>query len=145
MPKDNDTKALASFHPESLFDFRDIYSPFLALQTLKPFLEDKQRRAFPGIQKTDDGYLIEAEMAGVPKENVSVEVKDGLLLISGKQKMEEEKDGRKMYSRSDFYQSVRLPKDADHESVKASYVDGLLKIHMKGTECKDNTKRITIE
>ncbi|PRP85306.1 heat shock protein Hsp20 [Planoprotostelium fungivorum] len=145
MPKEDSTKTLSVYHPDSLFDFRDIYSPFLDLQTLKPLFDEKHRRASHGLQKTTDGYVVEAELAGIPKENVSVEVKDGVLHISGKQKVEEEKEGRKMYSRSDFYQSIRLPKDVDQESVKASYVDGLLKVQMKGRELKDNTKRIAID
>ncbi|PRP83605.1 molecular chaperone [Planoprotostelium fungivorum] len=132
MPKE-ESKSMTPFQPESVLDYlgNEIFSPF--------------RSSRLGIQRTDNGYLIEAEMAGVPKENVSVEVKDSILHISGKQKMEEEKDGRKMCSRSDFYQSVRLPKDADHESVKAVYADGLLKVCMNRFEERDSTKKITIQ
>ncbi|PRP79295.1 heat shock protein Hsp20 [Planoprotostelium fungivorum] len=143
--KDNkDTKALSTHQPEDYFG-HEWYSPFLALQTLKPLLNDKHWRQSHGLQRTEEGYLFEAEMAGVPKENVNIEVKDGQLHVSGKQRVEEEREGRRMYSRSDFYQSMSLPRDVDQNSVRASYTDGLLRVKMSRTEENNNTKRITIE
>ncbi|PRP86155.1 hypothetical protein PROFUN_03142 [Planoprotostelium fungivorum] len=149
MPSDTNPQALTSFPPApffDLFDGIDLFAPFFDLRSLKTTSRESHRNTMSkDIERTEGGYVLEAEMAGIPKENVTVEVKDGHLQISGRRKREEEREGEKVYSRSDFYQSVKLPKDVEEGSVKASYTDGLLKVEMNRKDESEKTKRITIQ
>ncbi|PRP74930.1 Hsp [Planoprotostelium fungivorum] len=112
---------------------------------LPNWIERVRQPEFHGIQETDNGYEVEAEMAGVPKENVQVQVKNGVLTLSGQQKTEENKEGMRRYSRSNYHQSFALPDDADEASVKAKYSDGVLRVTMDKKAVDDDVKKIDVE
>jgi HSP20 family protein len=97
---------------------------------------------FPtGLVKVDvhedkDNFHLSAEIPGVPKENVSVNVNDGYLTISGEKKEvkkdEKEEQGRKI-RRSErrygsFQRSFRLPPTCDQEKVQAKFDNGVLQV-----------------
>ena len=49
------------------------------------------------VEETDKEYLIKAELPDIPKENVKVEMLDGVLTIEGERKLEKEEKGRKFH------------------------------------------------
>jgi HSP20 family protein len=80
-----------------------------------------------------DGRLVtRVDLPGVKKEDVSVEVTDGHLALSGERKREtEEKKGdvyRTEREYGSFYRAVPLPEGVKLDDVKASFADGVLEV-----------------
>lgn len=85
------------------------------------------------IFEDNSNVYITAELAGIPKEKVSIKLnEDRVLVISGrKERNESEKD--KIYLRNErtfgeFSRSFVLPENLDLTAVKANYRDGVLEI-----------------
>ncbi len=100
------------------------------------------------VQQKDDAYLIEAELPGAKKEEVSIELNDGTLRIAlnrDEKKDEENKNyihrERRSFSAS---RSIYLG-DADAQGIKAKLDDGILKISVPRAKQIDNTRKIDIE
>lgn len=84
------------------------------------------------ISETDAAYLVKAEVPGVNKDDVKVSIQDGMLTIQGERKQEKEEKGKKFHrierSYGSFARSFRVPDDADENSVKAEFKDGMLNV-----------------
>jgi HSP20 family protein len=90
------------------------------------------------ISETDAAYLIKAEIPEVGKEDVKVTVQNGMLTISGERKQEKEEKNRKFHRiercYGSFTRSFRVPEDADANTVKAEFKDGMLNITLPKSE-----------
>jgi len=84
------------------------------------------------IKDNANSFDLEVAVPGYNKEDLKVNVEDGVLTISSerKQESEEEKKGytRREFSYSAFSRSFQLPQNADADNVKATYADGVLKL-----------------
>lgn len=85
------------------------------------------------IYEDEKNVYITAELAGVPKDKVSIKLsEDRMLVISGKkERNENEKD--KIYLRNErnfgeFSRTFVLPENLELQNVKANYRDGVLEI-----------------
>jgi len=89
------------------------------------------------VSETDSAYLIKAEIPGVKKEDVRVFIQGGMLTMQGERKMEKEEQGKKFHrierSYGRFVRSFRIPPDADQETVKAEFKDGMLNVWLSKT------------
>jgi HSP20 family protein len=88
------------------------------------------------IEEQDDAYLVEAELPGVKREDVNVEVVGHELTISGEIK-ETERTGvvRKRTRRlGHFNYRVALPESVAADKVEAKLNDGVLTIRIPKTE-----------
>lgn len=85
-------------------------------------------------------------MPGVKKEDLNIELENGLLSISAKREnsYEKKEDGRYFYTERNygsFSRSIRVPDDVGEDNVQAKYEDGVLTLNL----VKDaNKKRRTI-
>src|ERR1700722_14814741 len=100
------------------------------------------------IVENDGDYVVRADLPGLGDDDVNVEVKDGVLRITGERKSEHEErnDGYTRIERSygSFARSLTLPEGVDPESVKASFDKGVLEIHVPKPEApKAPTVEIT--
>jgi HSP20 family protein len=72
------------------------------------------------------------DLPGMKKEDVTVEVADGYLALSGERKREAEEKTDAVYRREreygSFYRSVPLPEGVKVEDVKATFADGILEV-----------------
>lgn len=98
----------------------------------------------------EDGVEVHADLPGVKKEDIRVDVDNGTLRISAERKAEreEQRDGWTMVERSmgRLQRAVALPDSADDSSVKASFEDGVLKIKFgKRAEHPARGRRVDIE
>ena len=88
----------------------------------------------------DGKFHLDADVPGFSKDDISVEVDNGVLTISGrKEETSEEKDVRYFHREirtGSFSRSVRLPGDVDPEKIEASYKNGRLQLAMPKTESK---------
>ena len=91
------------------------------------------------ISETDDAYVIEAELPGVTKDNVNVEVNDREVVISGEipQQVEGgEKGRRRRRARRTGKFELRsiLPGDINPDAVSANLADGVLTVRVPKAE-----------
>jgi HSP20 family protein len=84
------------------------------------------------IKDTGKEIIIEAEMPGIPKENIEINVTENSIEISGKIKSEEEEEKEGYYrqerSYSTCYRQIPLPADVIPSKVDATLEDGILHI-----------------
>ncbi|TMA10043.1 MAG: Hsp20/alpha crystallin family protein [Deltaproteobacteria bacterium] len=90
------------------------------------------------IIESKDSYLIRAEVPGMKKEDFNLELKDGVLTLSGERKVEETTNEVE-YHRSErlagrFFRSFYLPQAVQHEGIKATYRDGILDVYVPKAE-----------
>ena len=92
------------------------------------------------VFEKDHRLVTRAELPGLKKEDVRVEIADGQLAISGERKREfEEKKDRLFRTEREygcFYRSVPLPEGVKPEDVKATFAEGVLEITMPIFEVK---------
>jgi len=84
------------------------------------------------IEETDDAFVIEAELPGVKRDDVSVELDDNELTIRGESKERERVGILRRQSRrvGEFHYRVRLPGDVDEDKVEATLRDGVLELRV---------------
>jgi len=89
------------------------------------------------IQETDKEYVLKADLPEVRKEDVKVEVDDGVLIVEGERKQEKEETGRKFHrierAYGKFVRRFALPTEIDAANVKAEFTDGVLNVHLPKT------------
>jgi HSP20 family protein len=93
--------------------------------------EDGEWSPLVDIEETDDAYVIEAELPGVKREDVSIALVGSELSITGEIKDLERKGAllRKTRSTGRFEYRVRLPDRVDAEKIEAKLHDGFLAVH----------------
>ena len=88
------------------------------------------------VEETDDAWIVEAELPGVRKEDVNVEVRGSELSISGEVK-EREREGvlrRRTRRIGEFDYHVTLPGEADAGNIQARLDDGVLTVRIPKPE-----------
>ena len=99
------------------------------------------------IHKTEDGIVVQADLPGVKKEDVSVEVKENILIIRGERKTDESIKDENYFRRErcfgSFSRSFTL-NDAIHpDKISAKFKDGVLKITIPKPK-KTKSKQVTV-
>lgn len=99
------------------------------------------------IQETESEVIITADLPGVSKEEVNVELVGDTLTLSGerKQESEEKKNGYHRIERAygKFQRSFTLATEVNHEAIAASFDKGVLTIRLPKSE-KVKPKQIPI-
>tara|TARA_B110000116_G_scaffold268782_1_gene283483 strand:+ start:982 stop:1413 length:432 start_codon:yes stop_codon:yes gene_type:complete len=99
------------------------------------------------VREIDDSYQIFAELPGMNKKDINIEVIDGNLTISG-EKSNSDKD-KKNYSEisyGKFNRNFNLPEDILSDKVSAKMKDGILAIYIpKMEQVKPEVKKIAIK
>ena len=136
-PRNSDTYSMTPF------DFFEDFSRNL-------FNDFKSNLIKTDIHETDNEYLVEAELPGIPKENIQVTYEDGVLTISGQQQIDtvdEDKKGKLIRSErsSTSLRRQYLLENVKEDEIKASYSDGILKVTLPKDSNKEIKKSIPIE
>lgn len=116
-----------------------------------PFTEEWLKAAWtPKIEVFErDGKLhVNAELPGMNKEDIKIDVLDNRLTIQGERRQETEEKKKDFY-RSErrygsFYRDIPLPKYVDADHAKANFKNGILEITMPLLAKEKNGKRIEI-
>lgn len=98
------------------------------------------------VEETDDAWVVEAELPGVKRRDIEVEVSDSELAISGELK-ERERTGilrRRTRRTGRFDYRVTLPGEADADRIVASLDEGVLTIRIPKPE-RARPRRIEIK
>jgi HSP20 family protein len=89
------------------------------------------------IQETAQEYIISADIPGISKDDISVDITDGVLSIKGERRQETEESGKRFHrierSYGSFTRSFTLPDNVDDNKVKAVFKDGVLNLSIPKT------------
>ena len=88
------------------------------------------------LKETEAGYELHAELPGVKKEDVSIELRgqgpNKRLVVSGKKVSEEKKEGEKWHRVErvfgNFERAFTVPADTVPEDIKANFENGMLHV-----------------
>ena len=88
--------------------------------------------------KEKDDLVVKAELPGMEKQDIEVNVTDHTLTIKGEKKKEERAEEENYYrserSFGSFRRSLELPSDVQAEKAKASFKNGILEVRLPKTE-----------
>ncbi len=101
------------------------------------------------VRQCNGDLVITAELPGLKKEEVRVELTEDALVIQGERKREHKEDheGYHRWERSygQFYRSIPLPEGAKTDQVKADLQDGILKISVPVPQVEKKSRQVPIE
>jgi HSP20 family protein len=85
-----------------------------------------------------DDIVVKAELPGMEKDNIEVNLTDNMLTIKGEKKKAEEVNEENYYrcerSYGSFLRNIELPKAVHSDKVKASFKNGILEVRIPKTE-----------
>ncbi|MFA5312261.1 MAG: Hsp20/alpha crystallin family protein [Methanomassiliicoccales archaeon] len=128
---------LEKFIGERMLDSNMFYFPDAANQGYR----------VPAIDLRDEGnrYVLSAELPGLTKEDVSVEIIDGVLEISAvKECSKEEKDEgyvRRERGSMQYHRRYDLPEDVDADAIEAKLSDGVLELALPKLKVAEPAKK----
>lgn len=101
------------------------------------------------VYQESNNFVVEVELPGFKRDEINVSFSNDLLTIKAEHKEEDNEDDKKYVYRSRSYSSymkqIRFS-NIDHNSIDASFTDGVLKVKMpsKG-EAAVNEKQIEVK
>jgi HSP20 family protein len=100
------------------------------------------------IEQTDEEIVLKLDLPGMRREDVSIEVRDHTLIVTGERR-EEKEDKHEGYITRErifgrFTRSFMLPEGVDPDQVRASFEDGVLRVRVPRPQ-ESQPKQIQIE
>ncbi|HZH23726.1 MAG TPA: Hsp20/alpha crystallin family protein [Solirubrobacteraceae bacterium] len=98
------------------------------------------RRWTPAMDlvETDDHFVLRADLPGMEQSDVTIELEDNVLTVSGERKAEHQEKHEGFYrlerAFGSFSRSLTLPKGIDPEAVTAEFSNGVLEVHVPKPE-----------
>lgn len=119
--------------------FREGYSDdSVTLSTWHPMVD---------IYDDSDKIVIKAELPGIDKKDIAIDLKDRVLTLKGERvasnEVEEDRYYRRERTYGKFERSFTLPTGLNPDKIKADYQDGVLKIEVPKPQ-EEKPKQITI-
>jgi HSP20 family protein len=112
-------------------------------------LRDAERGAWsPQVElfRRDDRLVVRADVPGMKKEDLHVDVEDGVLTLRGERRHENEERREDGYFHSErtygqFYRAIPLPEGVDTEQCEARYEDGVLEVTLPAPKEEERKAR----
>ncbi len=112
---------------------------------------DSEKFAMPvELHEKDNEYIVKAELPGVKKEDLDIDIDKNHITINAK-KDEESKEETKGYKKSEFRygefsRTIYFPQDIDIEKTDAKLEHGILCVHASKVQKNDeNVKKLTVK
>lgn len=101
------------------------------------------------VLRNNGQFMVRADLPGLTKDDVKVEVTDDVLTISGERK-EENEEKREGFYRSErsygsFYRQIPLPEGTKTEDAAATFRNGVLEITMPAPKVETATRKLEIK
>ena len=130
--------------PEPFTEFDRLVTNLLARTDAGP-----QRWTPPmDLVEGDDAFVLRADLPGMTEDDVSIEVQDATLTVSGERRADHEERQRGWYrverSFGRFSRSLTLPEGVDHEGIRASFDKGVLEVRIPKPEVR-KPRRVAIQ
>ncbi|MDA8093207.1 MAG: Hsp20/alpha crystallin family protein [Betaproteobacteria bacterium] len=135
------------------FGLDDLFDDLTKGFFVRPARFEKEVAAAPSMKidvtENEKAYLVAAEVPGVKKDDIEVNIEGSQVTISATAKREsEEKGGEKVLRRERYYgkaqRSFVLPQEIDEASAQAKYADGVLELTLPKREAAVG-KKLTIQ
>jgi HSP20 family protein len=95
-----------------------------------------------------DNFVVRADLPGMKKDDVTVEVENNVLTISGERTAEREEDRDGFYrserSYGQFYRAIPLPEGVNADQCEATFKDGVLEVSLKAPQQRERSRQISI-
>lgn len=138
---------------ERLFeDFQGFNFPNFFTTEFAPFrTEFGAGQWMPQIEVTQNNgqFTVRADLPGLTKDDVKVEVTDDCLTLSGERKEEKEEKQEGFYrserTYGSFYRQIPLPEDAKTENAAATFQNGVLEITIPAPRIAAPTRKLEIK
>ena len=129
---------------------RSFFNDFFELEPVFPRLWNTEGSFKVDVYEKDNNLNIDAELPSVKKEDINLELQDGILTITTKkEKSEEIKEDDYYYSERSygtFSRSFNVGDKITEDDINAEFKDGLLHIELPKKELdKPETKKISIK
>lgn len=112
----------------------------------RPFYVDSESSFMKtDIKETDKNYVMDVEMPGLDKKDISLKFESGYVTISAK-KEEHESDGKYLRrERATSYSRSYYMGDVDEKQIKAKYENGVLTVTVPKDKPEENRHNILID
>jgi HSP20 family protein len=85
------------------------------------------------VKETDKDIVIHAELPGVEKDKVKLDVQNNMLILSGERSFEKKSQEKEKFfvterAYGSFSRAIALPEGVDTKSIQANYKDGILEV-----------------
>ena len=95
-----------------------------------------------------DNFVVRADLPGMKKDDVNVEVENNVLTISG-ERTDEHEEKREGFYRSErsygqFYRAIPLPEGVSADQCDATFKDGVLEISLKVPQQREKSRQVPI-
>src|SRR5688572_8391573 len=86
------------------------------------------------LVESEADLVLRADLPGMAEDDVNIEIKDGVLTISGERRAEHEEKGEGFHrverAFGSFSRSLSLPEGVDPQRVDAKFADGVLEVRI---------------
>lgn len=135
--------AIRSTIPSSINLFDNLFDDYFPTHKLN---ESPIKNPLHDIIENEEEYVVEMSLAGVKKEDITLNVEYDTLIIKAERK---EVDDQKFNKKQTFYgkyeKSFTLPDSINPDEIQASFEDGILKVIIPKIEEKKKIKQIEIK
>lgn len=102
------------------------------------------------VKESGDAYTVQAEIPGVPKEDIQVAVEGNVVSLRAEIKQQDSTSADEKTLRSERYygavsRSFQLASDIDQTQAKAKYDNGVLTLTLPKKQALSGAQRLTIE
>lgn len=148
--KTNMEDPFSLFHREMNRLFDDFFTDFSVAPSSWSALNEQKGVFSPkvNVSETDKDIRISADLPGMDKEDISVELEDNAVVISGERKEEHEEKNEKWHriehSYGSFRRMIQLPAGVDASKATADFKKGVLNVSLPKVK-PESAKRKTID
>lgn len=134
-------------------EVQNMFAPLFRSSGLSPRLSTEGDVTFEwsptaDISENDKEYVIRASLPGVKKDDIKVNMQEGLITIDGERKQQKEDKSEKFHRVESFYgsfsRSFGLPDNVAADAVKSEYKDGVLTVRIPKAE-RQQAKQIPVQ
>jgi len=90
------------------------------------------------VEEADTEYVVSGDLPAIRKEDLKVDIQDGVLTVEGERRQEKEEKNKKFHrverSFGKFVRRMAVPSDVDQAKVSAALNDGVLTIRLPKSE-----------
>ncbi|HWP55165.1 MAG TPA: Hsp20/alpha crystallin family protein [Pyrinomonadaceae bacterium] len=101
------------------------------------------------VVKSNGDLMVKADLPGLTKDDVKVELTDQALTISGERKEEKEEKGEGFYrterNYGRFYRQIPLPEGAKTDEANATFTNGVLEVKIPVAKMESHARKVEIK